>query len=120
MPVNRTCCIMYHPLPATHREGMILGYLQIIHRLGPRHHLPPGDDSHTAICSQEVHAQLDLTHRQEAAFYGEERMLLVGMDHLARCCRWFAVLALRGGDRQVHQVVVRVFPHVHGGFEART
>jgi hypothetical protein len=44
-----------------------------------------------------VHAQLDLTNWQEAVFQGEEGVLLVGMDHLARLRRSLAMLALRGG-----------------------
>ncbi len=108
---------MYHPLPATHGKRMILGYLQIIHYLGSRDHFPPGHHAHTAIRSQEVHAQLDLTHGQEAVFHGEERMFLVGMDHLACLRRRFAVLSLGGrGDGQVHQVVIVVDPHVQDGF----
>ncbi len=54
-------------------------------------------------------------------FQREERVFLVGMDHLARLRGGFAVLSMScGGDGQVHQVVVVIDPHVHGGFEART
>jgi len=85
---------MHHPLPSPHGKGVILGYLQIIHRLRPRHHLPASHDSHMAIRSQEVHPQLDLAHRQEAVFHREEWVLLAGMDHLACSGRWFARLTL--------------------------
>ena len=63
---------------------MILGDLQIIHYPGPRYHLPPSHHTDTAIRPQEVHPWLDLTYWQEAVFYSEEGMLLVGMHHLAR------------------------------------
>ncbi len=107
---------MHHPLPATHGKRMILGDLQIIHRFRPRHHLPPGHHAHTTIRSQEVHAQFDLAHRQEAVFHREEGVLLVGMHHLARLRGSLAMLSLRGRDGQVHQVVVMVDPHVQDGF----
>ena len=106
---------MHHPLPNPHSEGMILGYLQIIHRPGPRHHLPPGHYAHTAIRPQEVHAQRDLAHWQEAVLYGEKGVLLIGMDHLARLS-CLAVLSMScGRDGQVHQVVVVVDLHVQDG-----
>ena len=31
---------MHHPLAGTHGVGVILGNVQMIHRLGARHHLP--------------------------------------------------------------------------------
>src|SRR6266566_8791700 len=37
---------MHHPLPIAHRKGMILGYLQIIHRFRPRYHLPACHHTH--------------------------------------------------------------------------
>jgi hypothetical protein len=61
-----------------------------------------------------MHAQRDLAHRQEAVFQGEERVLLVGMDHLARLCdltTWPLC------DGRVHQVVVVVDPHGQDGLE---
>lgn len=46
----------------------------------------------------------------------EEWMLLVGMQHLARLDRSFAVLSSRrGGEGQIHQVVIVVDPHVQDG-----
>ncbi len=107
--------IMHHPLPITYCEGVILGYLQIIHRLGPRHHLPARHHTHTPIRPQNVHAQLDLTHRQKAMLQGEERVFLVGMHHFTRF-RDLATRPLRrGGHGQVHQIMVMVDPHVQDG-----
>src|SRR5437016_5863710 len=88
--------IMHHPLSSSHHKGMILGYLQIIHRLGSRDHLPPYHHTDTAIRPQEVHPQRDLAHRQEAVLHREEGMLLVGMHYLARLCGGFAMFSLRG------------------------
>ncbi len=106
---------MHHPLPSTYCEGVILGDLQIIHRLRPRHHLPPGDHTDAPIGSQEMHPQLDLPHRQEAMLHGEERVLLVGMHYFTRL-RDLATRPLRrGSNGQVHQVVVMVDPHVQDG-----
>jgi len=108
--------IMHDPLPITHRKGVILGYLQTIHHLRSRYHLPACDDSYPTIRPQDVYARCDLAHRQEAVFQGEERVLLVGMDHLARLCD-LITRPLCGGDGQVHQVVVVVDPHVQDGLE---
>jgi len=48
-------------------------------------------------------------------------MLLVGMDHLARLRGGIAVLSMRrGGNRQVHQVVIVVDPHMYGGFKVHS
>src|SRR5712692_1756076 len=108
--------IMHDPLPGTHGKRMILGYLQIIHYLRSRHHLPPCHDSDTTIRSQEVHLQLELAYWQEAMLQREEGVLLVSMDHLARLRGGFAMLTLRRrSNRQVHQVTIMVDPHVQDG-----
>ncbi len=109
--------IVHHPLLSTHRKGVVLGYLQSIHPLGAGHHLPARHHPIRPISAQHVHAQRDLAHRQEALLLRQERMLLIGVDHLARlgCC--FAMLRRRcGGQGQVHQVGIMVDPDVQGGF----
>src|SRR6266566_197766 len=112
---TRPTMIMHHPLSSTHHKGMVLCYLQIIHHLGPRHHFPPCHHAHTPICSQDVHAQLDLAHWQKSRAPGEERMLLVGVDDFTRP----QSLAMRpldgGGERQINQIVIRMDPHVQDG-----
>ena len=87
--------------------------LQIIHRLGPRHHLPAGHHTDTAILPQEVHVMRDLIYWQEAMFHSEEGVFLAAMDHLACFRGGFTMLSMsRGGDGQIHQVVIVVDPHV--------
>ncbi len=105
---------MHHPLPITHRKGVILRDLQIVHRLRARHNLPASDHADLAVGSSHMHAYGDLAHRQEALLDGQEGVLLVGMHDLAGGGRGRAVLTLdgRGGDRQVDQVVVAVDPDV--------
>ncbi len=54
--------IMPDPLPFTDSEGVILGDLQIVHRLHARDKHVAGDRAHASIASQDVHADLDLAH----------------------------------------------------------
>src|SRR6266851_3163800 len=108
---------MHHPLLDSHREGVILGYLQIIHHLGARDNLPARHHPIRPIRPQHVHAQRDLAHRQEALLLRQEGMLLVGVDGLARLRGCFAMLrSRRCGQGQIHQVVIMIDPHVQDGF----
>jgi len=94
---------MDHPLPIPDQKGMILVYFQLIHNRRPCHHLPPRHYSNIAIRPKNVHPQFELAYGYKPILDGEERMLLVGMEHLTRLGRRFASLPLRGrGDRQVH------------------
>ncbi len=64
-----------------------------------------------------MHAQLDLPHWQEALLLRQEGMLLVGVDGLTRLGGRFAMSrSRRGGQGQVHQVVIMVDPDVQDGF----
>src|SRR5258708_8309241 len=109
---------MYHPLPITHRKGVILRYLQIVHHCYAQHNLPPGDNPNTSIGMQDMHPDHDLCYWQEPVFQCKERMLLVGMHHFTALSGRLAML--RGHSRgqcQVHQVIVTMHPHMLDGLQ---
>ncbi len=108
---------MHHPLLDSHREGVILGYLQIIRHLGAGDNPPVRHHPIRPIGAQHMHAQLDLAHRQEALLLRQEGMLLIGVDGLTRLRSSFAMLrSRRGGQGKIHQVVIMVDPDVQDGF----
>ncbi len=104
--------IMNNPLTHPHRKGVILRYLQIIHYLRPSHHFPACHDPVGPIGAPHMHAQLDLSHRQKAFFFGQEGVLLVGMDHFTRHTNRFALLERSRDQGQVDQVMVVVEENV--------
>src|SRR5216683_8026122 len=115
--LTTTIAIMYHPLPSPHRKGVILSDLQIIHHLGARDNLPAGHHTVGPIGAQHMHAQRDLSNRQEALLLRQEGMLFVGVDRLTRPGGGFAMPSRCGrGQGQVHQVIVMVDPHVQDRF----
>src|SRR5579885_2309651 len=64
-----------------------------------------------------MHAWLELTDRKEALLFGQERMLLVGMQHLAVLV-YFPIRPFDGGrQRQIHQVGVVSEPEVLDGLQ---
>src|SRR5713226_6267906 len=90
---------MHHPLSITHREGMILGYLQIIHHFRPMHSSLPGNHPNTAIGSQNVHSHSGFPGWHKSVLRGEEGMLAGGMHHFTHEGDWFPMLRFLGGGR---------------------
>ena len=65
-----------------------------------------------------MHAQLDLTHCQEALFSRQEGMLLIGVDHFARVGELATVWQVRAAaEREIDQVIILVDPHMQYGFQ---
>ena len=58
-----------------------------------------------------MHTQGDLSDWQEPFFLRQERVLLVGVDRLARFRHSFAVVG-DAGQGEVYQVVIMVDPHI--------
>jgi len=72
-----------------------------------------GDHPNTATSPQHMHAHSQLTHRHEPLLHCQERMSLVGVDHLTRAQRRRAMLRLRRrGQGQIYQVMIVVDPDV--------
>ncbi len=115
---GRQTTIMHHPLPNPHREGVVLRHFQIIHRLRARNHFPTCHHPVLPIGFQHMHAQRNLSDRQEALFLRQEGVLLIGVDDLDGLVRVFT-MRVGFGNRQgeVYQVVVMVDPHVQDRLE---
>ncbi len=59
-----------------------------------------------------MHAQLELSHRQEAFLFRQQGVLLIGMDDFTRTTNRFALLERSRDQGQVDQVVIVIDPDV--------
>ncbi len=105
--------IMHYPLSATHCKGMILGYLQIVHRPGATHNLPARN--HAVLVHQHAAHAFPVSGEPlaESLFLREERMLLVGMNDLTGLADGHTVRdVIVGRERQIDEIVILVDPDV--------
>src|SRR5216684_8959177 len=58
--------VVDNPFASPDSEGVILVYLQIIHRLGARHDFPGANHTNPSICTQHMHPNFDLSYREKS------------------------------------------------------
>src|SRR5216117_3614951 len=102
---------MYDPFPLADSECVILRNLEVIHRHGARNSLQHDNGTGAASSFHHMHPYTELGDRYKALFHGKERMLLVGMHHLAGLLGGLAMLSRnRRRNGHIDKIVIVVDP----------